>query len=270
MSQTSNAGGTSLIQRIHPLGWAALAFIVVAALLTLFADGYVIGLYLMGNLTWWQWLAAFAVLGLSFQPAALKALSAAIDRIADFTGGMAWRLAWLVFFFSLFNVVTRYVARYVEKDIIIGEVGSLAWMSFALIYLLGVNYGIKNGVNPRIDFWWAEFSNLRKAWLDFVLHVTLMLPFLVMASRVLYSYATDSLGQRRDGTWPSGWKLWETWEKSPDAGNLAVGPIQAMIFVGTLLFTIQIFSEAIKSGFVIMGREDLAGIDDNDAPIRIE
>ena len=55
-----------------------------------------------------------------------------------------------------------------------------------------------------------------------------------------------------------------------DAGNLPVGPVRAMIFVGFVLFISQIFSEMIKSGFVLIRREDLAELKQVDAPARIE
>lgn len=196
--------------------------------------------------------------------------------IAGLAIGPLWVIAWGIFCTIFFYVVTRYTARFIEVDIIIGEVNSLGLQLFGLLALLGVGYGVKAGVNPRIDFWWAEFSNRRKAWLDLVLHVTLMIPFLWAGLRLLHSYSKTNLGFKTDfsgetdGSWPASWHVWETWKQAGDAGNLPVGPVRAMIFVGFVLFLAQILSETIKSGFVINRREDLADLKQVDAPTRIE
>ena len=200
--------------------------------------------------------------------------------VAVLVGGLAmgplWVIAWGIFAVIFFYVVTRYTARFIEVDIIIGEVNSLGLQLFGLLSLLGVGYGVKAGVNPRIDFWWAEFSNRRKAWLDFVLHALLFVPFLWAALRLLHSYAKTNLGFKRDfsgetdGSWPASWHVWETWSQAPDAGNLPAGPIRAMIFVGFVLFLLQIISEMIKSGFVLIRREDLGELKVTDAPMRVE
>lgn len=190
--------------------------------------------------------------------------------------GPLWVMAWGIFVVIFFYVVTRYTARFIEADIIIGEVNSLGLQLFGLLALLGVGYGVKAGVNPRIDFWWADFSNRTKAWLDFVLHALLFVPFLWAGLRLLHGYAKTNLGYQRDfsgetdGSWPASWHVWESWSQSPDAGNLPAGPVRAMIFVGFTLFLFQIVSEMIKSGFVLIRREDLADLTQSDAPARIE
>ncbi len=194
--------------------------------------------------------------------------------------GPVWILAWGVFLLSFFNVITRYGARFVDRDIIIGETTAMAWQTFALIALLGLGYGVKAGVNPRIDFWWANFSRVKKAWLDFTLHCLCLLPFLFMALRILWNFAGTSLGYKPDrsgqglpGQWPSGWRVWETWEQASDAGQLPVGPIQTMLFVGFVLWTMQIVAEIIKWGFVMIGRLDYAageGEDDEEGFLRVE
>ena len=196
--------------------------------------------------------------------------------VAALLMGPIWVLAWAVFILALFSSLSRYIAKFVEADLIIAEVSSLGWQSFAFIALLGVGYGVREGVNPRIDFWWANFSRRTKAWLDFVLHILLFMPFLFMVLRILYPFARNTLGYKPDrsgaggGEWPSGWRVWETWEQQGDAGQLPVGPVQAMLFVAFILFALQIFAEVIKHGFTLIDREDLAGTDEPDAPLRIE
>lgn len=315
-------GLDGVVGRVHPIGWVALAFGVVALVFTLFIDTDL----LIGNLKWWHWLLLLAIGVVSIQFAVLDGVRAAIEKLSDFairgagvgvtTGtyaslvtaavalitfgigydievgitsafgfglfvgsvlmGPVWVLTWGVFLLALYSSLSRYIARFVERDLIIAEVSAMSWQAFALIALLGVGYGVREGINPRIDFWWADFSNRRKALLDFTLHVTLFMPFLIAALRILQPYAKLSLGFKRDfsgetdGSWPSGWRVWETWEQQGDAGQLPTGPIQAMIFVAFLLFFLQVFAETIKHGFTLIHREDLGQVPEYDAPLRVE
>ncbi len=252
--------------RLHPIGWLAAVVIVTAVVVGLFFTTE----YWIGNLDWWNWLVLAGAVVVGFWHEGLDRLRRGIERVSTFSLTAAWILAWVVFGLQLINVITRYGNDLVEADILFGETASLAWQSFGLMFLLAVNFGVRDGVNPRIDFWWANFSAKRKAWLDFVIHSALLLPFIVMAIRILQPYAATSLGRRYNGEWPSGWRVWETWEEAVDAGGLPVGPIKVMILVAFVLFGLQILAELIKTGFVIIGNRDKGGIVEHDSPLRIE
>jgi len=196
-------------------------------------------------------------------------LRAGIEAVTSFTGRISLILVWVVFLLGLFNVVTRYVARFIERDIIVGEVFDLQWMLFGVLFLVGLNYGVREGVNPRIDFWWADFSSKRKAVIDLIFHVFFFLPFLIMSMRILWGWSLSGMGRSFDGSW-STWKVWEIWEQSTDAGGLARGPIKLMILIGFLLMASQVVAEIIKQILVLRGREDLAGVATYEAPLRVE
>ncbi len=266
LEQPSPTAGSSWLRRMHPLGWVAAGLLVVAAVYHTVLDTR----FLIGNLEAWHWAVLVAVVALSLAHGVLHGLRVWLERIGTVSKTAAWILAWIIFFAQLFNVVTRYTNPLVDQDILIGEVTSLVWQSFALLFLLGINYGVRDGVNPRIDFWWGDFSVKAKAWLDFVLHTLLLLPFIWLAIRILQPYAATSLGRQLDGTWPEGWRVWQTWEQSSDADQLPVGGIKAMILVAFILFGLQIIAELIKTGFVIIGRDDLGDVAEADAPMRIE
>ncbi len=256
---------TNGFRGVHPIGWTLGLLLLLSVGLTVTGSRF-----LLGNLSWWHWALMVAGIAVATQPPILHGIRVAIEAITKFTGSVAWKLAWLVFFVQLFNVVTRYTNNWFERDILFGQTTSLAWMSFGMLFLLGVNYGVQAGVNPRIDFWWAEFSDKKKAWIDYVFHVVLLLPFILMGIRLLIGYAGISLGRKRDGSWPEGWAVWNTWEQSGDADQLPVGPIKAFILVGFCLWGLQIIAEVIKTGFVMMGRNDLGEIEVADAPLRVE
>lgn len=199
----------------------------------------------------------------------LQTIRIGIERVTTWSGGVSWRLAWVVFVLGLFNVITRYVARFIERDIIIGEIFDLQWMLFGALFLLAFNYGVREGVNPRIDFWWTNFSPERKARIDLTIHLFLFLPFTWLAIRILYPWAMAGLGRNFDGTW-STWRVWETWEQSGDAGGLPRGPIKLLILIGFVLFASQVVAEMIKNYFVLVGREDLANLAERETPLRVE
>jgi len=252
--------------KLHPIGWVAVALLVVAAAFHTVLETQ----YMIGHFSLWQWALLLAVVAVSAAHEALNRIRLLIESVSTGTRTIAWVLAWVVFVVQLFNVVARYSNEYVDRDILVGQMTSLAWQAFAAMFLLGANYGIRDGINPRIDFWWADFSHKTKARLDFALHVTLFLPFVWMAARILKSYAATSLGQKRSGEWPSGWRVWNTWEQSPDADQLPIGLIKAMMLVAFVLIGLQIVGEVIKTGFVWLGRSDHGDIAEQIAPQRIE
>jgi TRAP-type mannitol/chloroaromatic compound transport system permease small subunit len=192
-----------------------------------------------------------------------------IETVTTVTGSMSMVLAWIVFGLGFFNVVTRYASRFLDRSIIVGQVFDLQWMMFGALFLLGFNYGVREEVNPRIDFWWANFRPRTKAWIDFVLHLLLFLPFMWVSLGVLWNFSATALGRTFDGRWLT-WQVWEVWERSGDAGGLPRGPIKALMTVGFVLFASQIVAQVIKSGFVLIGRQDLADITHHRAPTRIE
>ncbi len=271
MSATSSAENHSLPHdqtrwMLHPIGWVSLGVILVAVVAHLFTDTD----YLIGDLDWFWWVILIAGLGMSAWHDGLNRLRLAIEFIPKFTIKIAMILAWGVFLLQFFNVITRYSNEYVDRDILYGEVVSLAWQSFGLMFLVAVNAGVRNGVNPRIDFWWANFRNKTKAALDFAMHTALLMPFIFMSVRVLQTYTAAALGRRYSGEWPAGWRVWDSWEQAVDAGGLAVGPIKTMMLVGFALFGLQVVAEVIKTGFVLIGRDDYGDIVESDTPLRIE
>ncbi len=192
-----------------------------------------------------------------------------IEAVTTFTGNVSLWLVWLVFVLGLFNVVTRYAGRFVRRDIIIGEVFDLQWMVFGALFLLGFNYGVREGVNPRIDFWWANFSSRTKAWIDLIFHTLLFLPFLLTSISILWGYSMTALGRSFDGSW-STWRIWEIWEQSTDAGGLPRGPIKFLLLFGFILMATQVIAEIIKQILVLRGYEELAELASADIPLRVE
>ena len=251
---------------LHPSGWVAVGTLLGALIAHLFTDTS----SLIGNFEWWLWILLLGAVAMSAWHDGLHRLRLGIEVVPTATLKIAMILAWGVFILQFFNVITRYSNEYVKQDILFGEVVSLAWQAFGLMFLVAINAGVRDGVNPRIDFWWTNFSSKTKAALDFAIHTVLLLPFIFMSVRILQGYAASALGRRHNGDWPAGLRVWQSWEEAVDAGGLAVGPIKTMLFVGFALFGLQILAEVIKTGFVLIGRDDYGDIVELDIPLRVE
>ncbi|MFQ5556382.1 MAG: TRAP transporter small permease subunit [Acidimicrobiales bacterium] len=192
-----------------------------------------------------------------------------IERVSGFGGGISRFLVWVVFLIGMFNVITRYLSRWLEEDLIVAEMFEGQSMVFAFIALSGFAYGMREGVNPRVDFWWAEFTNRRKARIDLTFHLLLFIPFCWLAVRVLWTPTLRSFGQNQDGSWDT-WRFWQIWEQSPDASGLPRAPIRGAILLAFTMMLLQTVAEIIKMSFVMLGRDDLAGVHERNTPLRIE
>jgi TRAP-type mannitol/chloroaromatic compound transport system permease small subunit len=200
---------------------------------------------------------------------ALAAVRDVIERISGIGGWCARYLVLFVFAIGLLNVVLRYVGRATQQSLVTNVWVDLQWQGFALLFLLGIGYAVREGVNPRVDFLSQRFSPRRVAAIDLVLHAGLLLPFLVFALSVFWPYGTTALGRRSGGSWTT-WQVWTVWEGSPNPGGLPVGPIKAVILLGLALLVLQIVAEIIKCVFVLLGRDDLARIDPGGIRPRVE
>lgn len=199
----------------------------------------------------------------------LHRLRLTIDRLSGWFGGVSQVLVWVILVVGLFNVVTRYTSRWLSKDLIVAQMFEGQSMIFAYLGLFGLAYGLRDGVNPRVDFWWADYNDRRKALLDVVLHIILLIPFCWLALRVLWTPTMRSFGQNFDGSWDT-WKVWQIWEASPDAGGLPRAPIRGALLLAFFLLLLQVIAEVIKNSMILIGRSHLGQTAQHDAPLRVE
>jgi TRAP-type mannitol/chloroaromatic compound transport system permease small subunit len=213
-----------------------------------------------------------AHLDVSRQPFVVRALHHlrnAIERITSVSGSISKWLVAGVFLSGIVNVVLRYAGRWFERNLTSNRWIETQWYLFALVFLLGFPYILREQVNPRVDFWYSGFSIKRKAIIDFVGHLLFLLPFCWLALRVNWGPILTSFGRNRDGSWDT-WRVWETWEQSPDPSGWPRAPIKAAIWVGFALLLLQTIAELIKAGFVLTNRAALAGVAERDTPLRVE
>ena len=158
----------------------------------------------------------------------LKDLSARLDRIAELVGNAA---AWLALALVLvtFTVV---MLRYLFQLGWIAMQESILYLH-ASLFLLGAAYTLKKDGHVRVDIFYRGFSAKRKALVDLLGSLLLLLPvcsFLLWAS---WDYVTIA---------------WSIHEGSQEAGGLPyVYLLKTLIPVAVLLLILQGISQALSS-----------------------
>ena len=188
-----------------------------------------------------------------------------VDSMTEWFGKVAMYIVMITVFVGFANVVLRYVGRFVGVRLTSNLVIELQWYLYSLIFFFGFAYILKNGVNVRVDFWFAEQSRKTKAWIDIVGHAISLIPFTLLAIWVSWTPVLTSWGRRPNGEWG-------TWELSPDPSGLPRAPIKTMIIFAFLTLLLQGIAELLKLYAIVRDKEEEMGtaVAEIEAPIRIE
>jgi TRAP-type mannitol/chloroaromatic compound transport system permease small subunit len=178
-------------------------------------------------------------------------LSQAIDRLTDILGKSLNWLVLITIAVGFYNVMARYIGRFVGLKLSSNALIELQWYLFSVMFFLGLPYILKQGANVRVDFLYAGWSDRRKAWVNFLGAVGFLIPFCLLGIFVTLNPVLQSWGLRPDGSWG-------VWEISPDADGLPRAPIKSMIIVSFGLLLLQSLSQTIKYWAVLMGYADFA------------
>jgi TRAP-type mannitol/chloroaromatic compound transport system permease small subunit len=162
----------------------------------------------------------------------LKSLALRLDRIADLVGSAAAWLALALVLVTFAVVMLRYLFQ-------------LGWIAMqesilylhASLFLLGAAYTLNKDGHVRVDILYRGFSARRKAVVDLLGALFLLLPvcgFLLWAS---WDYVATA---------------WSIHEGSPEAGGLPyVYILKTLIPVAVILLIVQGISQALSSLSVI-------------------
>lgn len=170
----------------------------------------------------------------------LRHISRLIDRLNDLVGrGVSWLTTGMV-------VLTAYdtIMRYGFNR---GSVGlqELEWHLFAVVFLVGAGYTLKEDAHVRVDVFYARLDERKRAWINLVGVFVALIPFCLLVMFATKGFVASS---------------WAVRETSPDPGGLQARYIlKAMIPLGFFLIGLQGISEAIKSLLIIAGKREEAG-----------
>ena len=95
-----------------------------------------------------------------------------LDDINEYSGSFfSWATVALVLLIA-FEVLLRYIFKY-----------SVIWLSelenyfFVFCFLITAGYAFKHDKHVRVDLFYSRFSNKRKAWIDLIGGIFLLLPW---------------------------------------------------------------------------------------------
>ncbi|HEY9622335.1 MAG TPA: TRAP transporter small permease subunit [Crinalium sp.] len=184
---------------------------------------------------------------------ALLKIAQFIDRITDTVGNLSNWLVLLTIAVGFYNVLARYIGRFIGLKLSSNVFIELQWYLFSLIFFLGFAYILKHGQNVRVDFLYANWNEKQRAWVDFLGHMLFLIPFCVIGIYVTFNPVLASWGRLPGGGWG-------TWEMSPDADGLPRAPIKSMIIAAFVLLLLQSISQTIKHLAVLMGYTQVAEV----------
>ena len=163
-------------------------------------------------------------------------------RAIDATNLAVWRLVrWLTLAMVLigaYNALARYLDRSFEARLASNSWVELSWYLFSLVFLLAAPWALRQGAHVRVDVLYGRLGARKKAWIDLVGGLGLLLPFCLFA---LWS------------AWPTVMNSIQTWEASPDPGGLPRWPIKAVVPVAFVLLTLQGLAEVLRRVLFLRG-----------------
>jgi TRAP-type mannitol/chloroaromatic compound transport system permease small subunit len=163
-----------------------------------------------------------------------------IDGLSDRIGRLVGWLTTLMVLVVFYDTVMRYAFN--KGNVALQE---LEWHLFAIVFLIGAAYTLKEEGHVRVDIIFVNLSEKAKAWIDFLGVFIFLIPFCVAVILSTQGFILNS---------------WAVKEISPDPGGLpARYLLKAMIPLGFFLLIVQGLSEAIKKYMVITGYQRKGG-----------
>ncbi len=187
----------------------------------------------------------------------LLAYQRGMDWVSDAVGALSKYLVMAVVAVGFINALLRYIGRFAQRQLTSNTYLELQAYLYAAVFLLAFAYILKNGINVRVDFWYADRSDRVRALIDFVGHLLGLLPFALLGIWVTYGPVMTS---------------WATNEGSPDPGGLPRAPLKSLLLLGFGLLLLQGLAEMVKLVARLSGRSDLVVLPDEThaPPIRSE
>ncbi|KZZ69320.1 C4-dicarboxylate ABC transporter, partial [Oleiphilus sp. HI0130] len=114
-----------------------------------------------------------------------------IDRLCAKITSACGALACLAMVLMLFNVFYDVVMRYAFNDVSIG-MQELEWHLFATVFLLGTPYAMQRDGHVRVDIFYDNWSDKRKALINMIGALVFVFPFVVLVTYYGVSFSFDA------------------------------------------------------------------------------
>ena len=160
-----------------------------------------------------------------------------IELLNDWVGRAVSWLNLVLVLLVCYDVLTRYLFNNTSAWIM-----ELEWHIFALIFLLGGAYALKEDRHVRVDLFYQDFKRKDKALVDFIGTALFLLPWAVLLWYFATQYAHESFLLK---------------ESSPDPGGLpARYIIKYAIVIGFGLLFLQGIALLLKSGEMLFSKRE--------------
>lgn len=164
----------------------------------------------------------------------IRAYIRAADALNEKIGYFVSWLSTLLVLIVCYDVFTRYVLN--SSKVAVQE---MEWHLFALIFLIGAAYTLKEDGHVRVDVFYSRMSPRNKAMIDFFGSVVFLIPFSILVIATSLKFVEMS---------------WMIREVSPDPGGLpARYLLKGSITVGFILVLIQGIAMALRSLLTLIG-----------------
>jgi TRAP-type mannitol/chloroaromatic compound transport system permease small subunit len=174
----------------------------------------------------------------------LLRLSKGIDAFIELIGTAATWIVTVLLAVGIYNVVARYVGKYIGVNLASNTFIEGQWYLFSIVFFLGFAFILKRNAHVRVDFLYSKWNPKRRAWVNLLGTLLFLLPFSILGIIVTWPRVVRSWGLLPNGRWT-------TWELSSDPGGLPRAPIRSMIIIAFVLLIIQAISDIIKHTAVI-------------------
>ena len=173
-----------------------------------------------------------------------------IDAFSEVLGKLSGILVLAVIAIGFYNVVVRYLGRFMETSLSSNVFIELQWYLYSLIFLLAFPYILKHNVNVRVDLLYARWSRRRQLWVDLLGTLFFLIPFCIVGIWVSYNPVMMSWGRLPGGGWGA-------WEMSPHPSGLPRAPIKSMIIFAFATLLLQAIAQVIKYIAALRGNEEI-------------
>lgn len=167
----------------------------------------------------------------------LLQISRAIDAL---NSGIHQIAVWLVLLCTLIsagNALVRYLLNASSNAWL-----ELQWFMFAVIFLFGAAYTLKENGHVRVDVMYGRYKPRTQVWVDLLGGLLFLIPTCVV---ILVT------------TWPWTMNSLRVAEMSPDAGGLPYWPIKLVLPIAIFLLLLQAISEVIKRAAMLTGHLEM-------------
>ncbi|NEO41623.1 MAG: TRAP transporter small permease subunit [Moorea sp. SIOASIH] len=168
----------------------------------------------------------------------LLRISRLIDSFNERIGRLTYWILPLMILIGVWNVVGRYLGRFIGENLSSNGFIETQWYLFDLVFLLGAAYTLKHNGHVRVDVFYKSLKPKAQAIANLIGTLLFLIPFCIM---VIYF------------SWGAIVNSWTIQEMSPDPGGLPRYPIKSMIIVSFGLLILQGISEAIKNWAIFAG-----------------